>query len=256
IEHDFHLGDACCNVTAEKACTGMDAVVHLAANPSVAVSLENPLECFRVNAQATLVMHEAAKRCGAKRFVFASSCALYGHSKPPLKEDTVLEPLSPYAAAKLASESFLRTAPKGGMSCVILRLFNVYGPRQNPKGPYAAVIPAFKEAIKNGQSPVIYGDGKQTRDFVHVDDVTRAILNAIELDASKVDASPINIGTGVETSLLDLLRILNVAMGREVKPTFAPARDGDVRHSCADIGRAKSVLNWQPQAALDSGLHK
>ena len=240
-----------------EAAQGARVVFHQAALTSVPASVESPQRYHEVNATGTLRVLEAA-RVGAgdaPRVVVASSSSIYGdRDESPLKEDMVPRPMSPYAAAKRAGELFLRVyAVCYGLSCVNLRYFNVFGARQRPDSPYAAVIPRFAEAMLGGGRPVIYGDGSQTRDFTHVSDVVRANLLA-GATSSELTGQVINIACGRRTNLLELLETMATIIGVEPDPEFAPPRVGEVQHSCADIGRARAILGFDPATSLQDGL--
>ncbi len=238
-----------------KAIAGVDIVFHEAAIASVPRSVAAPLDTHAACATGTLVMLDAARQAGVKRFVYAASSSAYGDQPTPLKRETDLPmPLSPYAAAKLAGEHYCHAYYHTyGLPTVCLRYFNVYGPRQDPRGPYAAVIPIFIELLLQGKSPTIYGDGLQTRDFTFVEDVVQANLKAAE---ASVGGVTVNVGNGLRTSLLDLLNELNRLLGTSVSPNFQPSRAGDVRDSLADISNARSLLGYEPQFSLAQGLER
>jgi UDP-glucose 4-epimerase len=196
-----------------------------------------------------------------KRFIYAASSSAYGNQPTSVKKESDLpSPLSPYAAAKLAAEHYCQAFYHSyGLETVCLRYFNVFGPRQDPSGPYAAVIPLFIQSLMAGKSPTIYGDGRQTRDFTYVGNVVQANLLASTVPAAKIAASPsrvFNIGSGRAISLLDLLADLNAIGGTSIAPTFQPPRAGDVRDSLADISLAKLILGYQSGISLHEGLEK
>ena len=234
---------------------GARFVLHQAAMVSVPESVSDPLACHAINGGGTLHVFAAAARAGVERVTFAASAAAYGRSEAlPKTEDMPVDPISPYAATKLLGEHYCTTfTAQFGLPCVPLRYFNIYGSRQDPSGPYAAVISKFVERFEAGQAPHIFGDGKQTRDFCHVSDVVRANHAALHAPASAA-GSPINIGTGAQTSLLDLVEALNGLYGRALEPTFGDERAGDVRHSLADIRRARELLGYAPRMSLREGL--
>ena len=239
-----------------RACAGRDLVFHLAAMTSVQRSLAEPAECYAVNAQGTVNVLEAARRAKVRRVVFASSCAVYGDSSAvPAREGFEGRVLSPYAATKRASEeaaAFYGAA--FGLETVALRYFNVYGERQDPAGPYAAVVPRFLAAALAGQPPVIYGDGEQTRDFLAVEDAVQANLRAAVAPATAC-GTVYNIGSGEETSVLELAALAARLAGGP-PPVHEPARAGEVRHSCADISRATAALGYAPSVELEAGLRR
>ena len=246
-------GDIADSAAVEDALRGADIVFHLAANPSVISSVADPLDTCRVNDLGTVTLLQAARRAGIRTCVFASSCAVYGNGQPPCVETMPVEPLSLYAASKLAGEAYMLAAARSwDLRTVSLRLFNVYGPGQDPNGEYAAVIPKFVERITDDRPITIYGDGRQTRDFVYVKDVARALVAAAVVD--KTPPHPINIASGRDTSLLDLVQKLAEVTGKSIEPSFAAARAGEVQHSRADIGAAERLLGWRPHVDLEGGL--
>lgn len=238
-----------------RAVAGCEVVFHQAALASVPRSIEHPLDTHAACASGTLNVLDQARRAGVRRVVYAASSSAYGNQPTPRKTETDLpSPLSPYAAAKLTGELYCQAFWHSyGLQTVCLRYFNVFGPRQDPKGPYAAVIPLFIKAIVSGSRPTIYGDGQQTRDFTYVENVVQANLKAAA--APKEAAGRVfNVGNGQSTSLLDLLKTLNEIMGGNVEPIFAPERAGDVRDSLADIGLARKLLGYEPRVDLRTGL--
>ena len=239
----------------DRALAGVELVFHEAAIASVPRSVAAPLDTHAACATGTLTMLDRARAAGVRRFVYAASSSAYGDQPTPLKREGDLPmPLSPYAAAKLAGEhycnAFFHTY---GLQTVCLRYFNVFGPRQDPKGPYAAVIPIFIESLLQGRAPIIYGDGSQTRDFTYIDDVVQANLKAASSAASGVT---VNVGSGRRTSLLDLLSEVNRLLEAEVSPDLRPARAGDVRDSLADISLARELLGYEPKYSLTEGLQQ
>ncbi len=226
------------------AIQGVDAVVHLAAITGVQRSIADPRLTHEVNVTGTLNILVAARAEGVERVVMASSAAVYGNPHiVPIPETALLAPLSPYGASKVAMEQYgaVFTAVYG-LSVICLRYFNVYGPRQTPKSDYAAVIPAFLERMQRGEPPVIYGDGYQSRDFIHVTDVAEATCTA--LVAPNDIAGAFNVGTGHGTTLSGLVAALNHHLGSSLIPVFAPPKTGDIRDSVADVSRIKHVLSW------------
>jgi UDP-glucose 4-epimerase len=242
----------------ERAARGCEVVYHQAAIASVPRSTEDPIGTHAVNATGTLHVLEAARRAGARRLVFAGSTAVYGDGPElPKREEMPTSPRSPYALQKLTGELYCEQyARLFGLSAVPLRYFNVFGPRQDPHSMYAGVIPLFVEALRKGERPRIFGDGQQSRDFVFVKDVVaanRAAAAAPEAAAGKA----VNVGGGSRVSLLELLVEIADALGvPRPEPRFEPERAGDVRHSQADISRAKSLLGWQPRVTLQEGLRE
>ncbi|HEY8379049.1 MAG TPA: NAD-dependent epimerase/dehydratase family protein [Nannocystis sp.] len=233
------------------------AVVHLAAQTSVIRSLAAPIADLDVNLRATVQILLWAASAGVRRLVFASSAAVYGEpERVPLDEDAQTRPLSPYGAAKRAAELYLGClGPLHGVATTCLRLFNVYGPRQDPHSPYTGVVAAFLSRALRGEPPVIFGDGTQTRDLVYVGDVARAI--ALAVGQGPAGHVVCNIGTGREVSVAELARAALRVCGRsELTPAFAPARAGEIARSAAATGRAAEVLGFAVEVALDEGLRR
>jgi len=226
------------------------AIAHLAAVSGVVEARDNPVRAVRANVLGTEVVLEAARRLDA-HVTIASSAAVYGDvERVPVSEDAPLRPSSLYGLTKVISEQLAQQAYRDyGVRSAHLRLFNVYGPRMR-RGPYASVIYNFIEAALRGLRPVIYGDGRSTRDFVFVDDVARAF----ELASARKATGPINIGTGREVSVLELLNAVASLARVKIVPEFREPRPGDIRRSCADISRAREVLGWEPRVSLEEGL--
>ena len=239
---------------------GVDYVLHLAAMPSVTSSVEQPILCDRINSGGTLQVLDAARRQrSVKRVVIAASCAAYGDLRPSeaKREEHEISPQSPYAAAKLASEHHGVVYSRiYGVPTVSLRYFNIFGPRQDPTSQYAAVIPNFVRAVLQQKSPRIFGDGQQSRDFCYIDNVVSANLLACSAPAERVAGQIINIGCGESVTLLDLVAELSRLTGRSIEPAFLPAREGEVRYSWADIGKAKALLGYVPQVRFPEGLSR
>ncbi len=240
--------------TVAAAMHGCDRVLHLAAIASVQRSFDDPAATEAVNVGGTANVLVAARNAGARRVVLASSCAVYGAtSELPVAETAPPRPESPYARSKLAAEGLCRAASgRDGLQAAVLRFFNVYGPRQDPSSDYSGVIAIFMERLSRGRPCTVYGDGRQTRDFVFVADVVTACRAAF--DGRALDATPINIGTGVETSLLDLLAALTEASGREPAAAFAAARTGDIRRSWAACELAAKVLGFRAGVSFAEGV--
>lgn len=231
-------------------------VFHLAADGSVAHSIDDPLATDLSNTHGTLSVLEAARRSNVRRVVFASSCSVYGNATtPPTSEADRAVPESPYAVTKLVGEHYARIySEMMGVETVALRYFNVFGPRQRADSVYAAVIPKFAEALQEGRPPTIHGDGKQRRDFVFVGDVAAANLLAATAPAARCNGGVFNIGSGVTVDLLDLLATMSDVLGVEVEAEHIAARPGDVRESGADITRARQDLGFVPSVSLRDGL--
>ncbi|GIW82765.1 MAG: UDP-glucose 4-epimerase-like protein [Gemmatales bacterium] len=238
----------------ERAMSGVGVVYHLAARASVQLSVEQPMTTHAINVGGSLHVLDAARRLGVRRVVVAASSSAYGASNKEVQsEDDPLEPLSPYAADKLSVEMYAKAyARTYGLETVCLRFFNVFGPRQRDDSPYSGVIALFSAALKAGQRPTIYGDGLQSRDFVFVADAVQALIKAGS--ATHVSGRIFNIGTGKRTTIVDLLAALNHRYQTNIEPVYAPARAGEVRHSCADIRRARKELGYEPSFTLAEGL--
>jgi UDP-glucose 4-epimerase len=229
-------------------------VFHQAALASVPRSVANPLATHRACVDGTLHVLLAARDAGVRRVVYAASSSAYGNSaRLPKTETDPTAPLSPYAVAKLAGEQYCAAFSEVyGLETVRLRYFNVYGPRQTPDSPYAAVIPLFIQAIREGRSPRVHGDGQQSRDFTYVADVVQANLRAAE--AVGVSGRVYNVAGGKRVSLLNLLHLLAELMDLDVQPEFVASRAGDVKHSQADIDRAMNDLGYRPTTEIRTGL--
>lgn len=238
------------------ACEGASVVLHHAAQISVPLSVENPSETFSVNSEGFLNVLEAARVHGC-RVVYASSSAVYGDLPEfPKSETSPTAPLSPYGLSKLENEQRASLYWRlYGVPTVGLRYFNIYGPRQDPKGAYAAVIAAWGEAFRSGNRPVVHGDGSATRDFCFVEDVVEANLLAATTDDPRVPGEVFNIATGTSVSLLELYQTFRRIAGSEHDaPLFAPPRLGDIPHSAANITKARELLGFAPRFSLEEGL--
>jgi len=248
-------GDIRDEATVKRAIAGREVVLHQAAIPSVARSVEDPMTSHTVNVDGTLTLLLAARDAGVRRFVMASSSSLYGESETLPKVETMApDPISPYGLDKLAGETYCRLFTRlYGLPTVSLRYFNVFGPRQNPRSEYAAVVPRFIEAALKGEQPTIYGDGQQTRDFTFVENVVAANLLSAEA-AEEACGQAYNVACGERISLLDLAAAINRLTGSQVGPRHAPPRAGDIRHSLADISKAERALGYRPAVDLEAGL--
>jgi UDP-glucose 4-epimerase len=229
-------------------------VFHLAALPSVQRSVEDPPASHEACATATLQVLNAARLAGVRRVVYAASSSAYGDTPGAVRtEDDPVAPLSPYAAAKLAGEHYCRCFMASyGLETVRLRFFNIFGPRQDARSPYSGVIALFIAAMSAGRAPTIYGDGLQSRDFTYVANAVQAMIKAATAPAAV--GNVYNIGSGGSTSVLDLVRHLNQLLGSRLEPVRGPARTGDVRHSQADITRARRDLGYEPTVSFAEGL--
>ena len=238
-----------------RATEGCQYVFHQAAQVSVPGSVENPSECFEINITGTEKVLRAARDAGVKRLMFAATSAAYGESTDlPSRETQEPDCCSPYAASKLSSESLLGAYSHCyDLSTVALRYFNVFGPRQDPKSAYAAAISAFADALISGGQPTIFGDGKQTRDFVYIANVVHANLLAARSE-KPLKGEVFNVGMGSRINLLEILELMGSNLGVRVEPTFEPSRAGDVRHSMADITRIREALGYEPPVSFAEGL--
>jgi UDP-glucose 4-epimerase len=239
--------------TIEDALEGASAVVHLAAVVSVALSIERPLLVHRVNVEGTFNVLQSCLKHSVDRFVFASSAAVYGNDlTPPFREDCQSNPSNLYGATKEAGEAYVKAyAETHDMKTVILRLMNVYGPRRSP-GPYAGVITKFAEAISLGKPLTVYGNGEQTRDFVHVSDATEAMASALHKD--QAIGQTFNIGTGKPTTISKLAAMFSHLTESASQINHLPARLGEVMASWSNIEKAKELLQYQPKVSLENGI--
>lgn len=251
VEGDIRDVDTC-----TRACAGIDVVLHQAALGSVPRSIKDPVTTNNVNIGGFVNMLVAAKDQGVKRFVYAASSSTYGDSKAlPKVEDKIGKPLSPYAVTKYANELYADVFGKTyGMEIIGLRYFNIFGPRQDPNGAYAAVIPLFIDAVLKGKSPRINGDGGQTRDFTFVENCVEANIRAALVSNPEALNQVYNIAVGDRTSLNDLFNILKEEAGADVSPEYGPDRAGDIRDSLADISKAQRLLGYDPQIRIKEGL--
>jgi UDP-glucose 4-epimerase len=237
----------------ERAVQGTNFVFHLAAMIAPASTLDDPAGCYQTNLLGSMNILRAAQATGTERVVLASSAAVYGDSAHPVSEDAALRPLTPYAASKLAMEQAAKVySDRYGLSTICLRYFNVYGQRQPPESAYAAVIPAFISALLIGETPIIYGDGSQRRDFIYVDDVVRA--NLLALEPTALAEGVFNVGSGRSVTVMELAEILQQEMQRGAPPSYAAPRAGDIHSSEAVIDRAEQALGFRPETALIKGL--
>jgi UDP-glucose 4-epimerase len=250
IEGDLASFEVCTQATRN-----VTAIIHQAAIPSVPRSVLEPLLSHASGPTATLNLLEAGRLAGVQRFVFAASSSAYGDTiELPKHEGMIPNPLSPYAAAKLSGEHYVRVyARTMGLDGVSLRYFNVFGPRQDPSSPYSGVISLFARLMAEGRRPLIYGDGSQTRDFTYVANVVQANLKALGARHS-LGGEVLNVGTGRRVSLLDLVAAINQILGTSLEAEFQPTRAGDVRHSQASLDRIQAVLGYEPTVGFEEGL--
>jgi UDP-glucose 4-epimerase len=251
---EIHEGSITSVTDVVRAVNGVEAIVHLAALPSVQRSVEEPLASHEVCATGTLNILEAARRAGVRRVVYAASSSAYGDLAGTVRsESEPVSPLSPYAAAKLSGEHYCRCfTVVYGLQTVRLRFFNIFGPRQDARSPYSGVIALFIAAMLARRAPRIDGDGQQSRDFTYIDNAVDAVMKA--LHAGQANSNVYNIGIGQSSSVLDLVRELNQILGTSIQPTFGPPRPGDVRHSQADITLARRDLGYEPTVSFAEGL--
>lgn len=254
---EFHQASVLDDAVLRQAIAGCGIVFHEAALVSVPQSVAEPERCAQINMVGTQRVLTAAAEAGVRRLVFAASAAAYGNTPTlPSKEEHVPDCWSPYAASKVAGEFLLQSQARcSKLSTVSLRYFNIFGPRQDPSSPYAAVISAFIKMLLSGRTPTVMGDGEQTRDFTFVENVVYANLLAAT-SPKALGGEVINIGTGVRTRLLDVLLRMGEALGVDATPAFAPPRAGDVRHSVADISRAREILGYEPVVDFAEGIRR
>jgi len=249
-------GDVRDRAAVDRAVAGCAAVFHEAALGSVPRSVEDPATSHDVNVNGTITVLESARAAGVKRVMFAASSSAYGNrAESPKHEGMVPMPISPYAASKIACEAYLQAyAASFGMETVALRYFNVFGPRQDPHGAYAAVIPAFVSNLLHGQRPHVFGDGEQSRDFCYIDNVCEANWLAAHAPADSCDGQPMNIACGQQTSLNQILEQLRSLLGVSVQAEYGPIRLGDVKDSLADISLARKKIGYVPKVFFAEGL--
>ncbi len=242
--------------TVRKACRGADYVLHLAARASVPRSIKDPLETNRVNVDGTLNVLVAARDAKVRRVVFSASSSAYGETPTLPKVETMpAAPISPYGVSKLAGEIYLQVFGRVyGLENVSLRYFNVFGPRQDPGSPYSGVLSRFCLALLQGEPPVVYGDGEQSRDFNYIDNVVEANLLACE--APNASGKVLNIGTGGRFTLNHTLKLLEEFSGSRVKAKYEAPREGDIRDSQADISQARKILGYNPRVGFEEGLRR
>lgn len=256
-QFEWIQGDLVDFEVCQRVAEGAEFIFHEAAIPSVPRSVREPLESHASGPTATLNMLEAARRAGARRFMFAASSSAYGDTEElPKHEGMLPRPLSPYAASKLAGEHYVHVYAKTmGLDGISLRYFNVFGPRQDPSSPYSGVISKFSTVMAGDEQPTIFGDGQQTRDFTFVENVVHANLLAMK-SPRPIGGEAFNVGVGERISLLDLVGAINRILGKSLTPRFEPSREGDVRDSLASLDRIRAVLGYQPKVAFEEGLRR
>ena len=251
LEADLRDAAACTN-----ACRGVEFVFHEAAMGSVPKSIDDPQTSHDVNINGTFNLLRAAADAKVRRVIYAGSSSVYGDSAESPKHEAIIpQPLSPYAVQKLTGEYYCSVFSKCfGVDSITLRYFNVCGARQDPASQYAAAIPAFVTAILRGQSPTVYGDGEQSRDFTYIDNVVDG--NMLAMKANRTDGAVVNVACGGQITINETIAAINRSLGTNIKPKYVAARAGDVRHSCADIRLAQKLLNFKPRIGFEEGLQK
>ncbi len=253
---DVVEGDICDLKTCRRAMERIEYVFHQAALPSVQRSVEDPVGSNEANVKGTLNILIAARDGGARRVIYAASSSAYGDTPTlPKKEEMIPNPLSPYALQKFIGEQYCRLFFQlYGLETISLRYFNIFGPKQDPNSIYSAVIPRFISALLSGRSPIIYGDGEQSRDFTYIENVVDA--NLLAMSTERTQGEVVNVACGRRVSLNQLFKILQDIIGSHIPPIYEEPRKGDVRHSLADIGRAREVLNYSPRVGIEEGLRR
>ena len=253
---EFVDGDICNLSVVREAVKDIDYVIHQAALPSVTRSIRDPITTNNVNATGTLNILVAAKNAKVKRVIYASSSSVYGNTPAlPKREEMAANPTSPYAITKYAGEQYCKVFFElYGLEAVVLRYFNVFGPKQDPDSPYAAAIPSFICAYLSGKPPTIYGDGRQSRDFTFVENVVQANLFACQ--TKEAAGRSFNIACGKSTTINELAKLIKDFLGSQINPVKDSPRWGEVRHSLADISKARKILGYEPEVDLENGLWK
>ncbi len=251
IQADLRDAAACM-----RACAGVEYVFHEAALGSVPKSVDDPQTSHDVNINGTFNMLRAAVEHRVRRFIYAGSSSAYGDTEVSPKVETLRpRPLSPYAVQKLTGEEYCHAFfVCYGLETITLRYFNVFGPRQDPESQYAAAIPAFVSAILSGRPPTVYGDGEQSRDFTYIDNVVDG--NILAMSVPKVRGEVLNLACGGQITVNQVIAAINRVLGTKVQPRYVAARPGDVRHSCANIDLARSVLGFEPKVSFEEGLRR
>lgn len=254
----FFEGDICDVTQVEKALEGIDFVSHQAALGSVPRSILNPLATNQANVTGFLTVLDCARKSGVKSFVYASSSSVYGdHPVLPKKEENIGNPLSPYAVSKRVDELYADVFSRSyGMRIIGLRYFNIFGPRQNPDGPYAAVIPLFIDALLKDGKAFMNGDGMQTRDFTYIENAVQANIKAMYATSDGAFGKVYNVAVGERVSVKEMFYMLREDAGSQLEPLFRESRDGDIRDSLADISMAQKYLGYNPQVRMREGLRR
>ena len=255
---EFFEGDINDSALMKRACTGVDHVFHEAALPSVPRSVKDPVGCNQACLNGTLSVLMAAREAGVRRLVYAGSSSAYGDTPTlPKQEDMLPRPISPYAVAKLGGELYLQSFWRVyGLETVTLRYFNVFGPHQDPTSFYSGVLAKFITQMLRGERPTIFGDGEQSRDFTYIDNVVEANLLACQAPAENVAGQVFNAATAQRITLNETFRLLCELTGYSGTPSYAPDREGDIKHSLADIGRAREALGYSPKVDFREGLRR
>ncbi len=253
---EFIEGDIRDRETVLRATDRVDVVYHLAALGSVPRSIEDPQSTHDVNVNGTFNVFDAARQCGVRRVVFASSSSVYGQSLVlPQHEDLPYSPLTPYAAGKAAGELYGRAYYESyGLQTISLRYYNVFGPRQDPSSQYAAAIPLFVSALMRNESPRVFDDGEQTRGFTYIENVVEA--NWLAANAPHTAGQAVNISTADSVSVNHVVNTIRTLLGRDTPTQYLPPRPGDIKHSLADISRAKALIGYEPRVSFDEGIRK
>jgi len=255
---DFHESDILDLDAMHKACAGVDFVLHQAAIPSVPKSVLDPLGSNRANIDGTVNVLVAARDAKVRRVVYAASSSAYGDTPTlPKHEAMKPDPISPYAVAKLASEHYMVSFYRCyGLESVCLRYFNIFGPRQDPSSPYSGVLAKFITQMLRGEQPTIFGDGEQSRDFTYIDNAVSANLLACTAPAEKAAGRVFNVATGQRVTLNETFKLLQDMTSYHGQPKYGPERDGDIKHSLADISKAEAALGYKPLVHFEEGLRK
>jgi UDP-glucose 4-epimerase len=255
---DFREADILDLDAMHNACVGVDFVLHHAAIPSVPKSVVDPLGNNRANVDGTVNVLVAARDARVKRVLYAASSSAYGDTPTLPKHEAMRpDPISPYAVAKLASEHYMLSFYRCyQLETVSLRYFNIFGPRQDPSSPYSGVLAKFITAMLRGEQPTIFGDGEQSRDFTYIDNAVEANLLACEAPAARVAGQVFNIATGGRATLNEMFKVLQSLTSYAGQPLYAPEREGDIKHSLADISRAEAVLGYKLRVNFEEGLRR